>query len=61
MIFKQVNAIGYTRMSWTKALLDNQTDISIMKPSLLCAVALAETVKVNGVGRLQLLVTTWGT
>ncbi len=57
MTFKQVNAIGYTRLSETEVLLDNQANIGIMKPSLLRALALAEkTVKVNGVGGLQLKV-----
>ncbi len=57
MTFKQVNAIGYTGLSETKVLLDNQADISIIKPSLLCALVLAEkTVTVNGVGGLQLKV-----
>jgi hypothetical protein len=57
MTFKQVNAIGYTGLSETKVLLDNQADISIMKPGLLRALAPAEkTVKVNGVGGLQLQV-----
>ncbi len=57
MAFKQVNAIGYTGLSETKVLLDNQADISIMKPSLLRALVPAETtVKVNGVGRLLLQV-----
>jgi hypothetical protein len=57
MTFKQVNAIGYTGLSETGVLLDNQADISIMKPSLLRALALAEkTVKVNSVGGLQLKV-----
>ncbi len=55
MTFKQVNNIRYTGLSETKVLLDNQADISIMKPSLLHALAPAEkTVKVDGVGRLQL-------
>ena len=57
MTFKQVNAIGYTGLSETKVLLDNQADISIIKPCLLRALAPAEkTVKVNGVGGLQLTV-----
>jgi hypothetical protein len=48
---------GYTGLSETEVLLDNQADISIMKPSLLRALAPAEkTVKVNGVGGLQLKV-----
>jgi hypothetical protein len=55
MAFKQVNAIGYTVLSVTEVLLDNQADISIMKPSILRTLAPAEkTVKVNGAGRLQL-------
>ncbi len=57
MTFKQVNAIGYTGLSESEALLDNQADISIIKPSLLRALAPVEkTVKVNGVGGLQLKV-----
>ncbi len=55
MAFKQVNAIGYTGLSVTEVLLDNQADISMLKPSILRALAPAEkTVKVNGVGGLQL-------
>jgi hypothetical protein len=54
---KQVNDIGYTGLLETKVLLDNQADISIMKPSLLCVLTPADkTVKVNGIGALQLKV-----
>jgi hypothetical protein len=60
-MFKQVNTIEYTGLSETKVLLDNHADISIMKPSLLCALAPAEkTVKVNSVGGLQLQVDQMG-
>jgi hypothetical protein len=61
MTFKQVNAIGYTGISYTEVLLDNQADISIMKPGLLRAVApTKKTVKVKGVGGLQLKVDDMG-
>jgi hypothetical protein len=54
---KQVNAIGYSGFRETEVLLDNQADISIMKPGLLRAFKPAEkTVRVNGVGGLQLTV-----
>ncbi len=52
---KQVNAIGYSGFRETEVLLDNQADISIMKPGLLHAFKPAEKkVRVNGVGGLQL-------
>jgi hypothetical protein len=48
MTFKQVNTSGYIWLSETKVLLDNQANISIVKPGLLWAVALADkTVKVK--------------
>jgi hypothetical protein len=54
---KQVTAIGYSSFHETEALLDNQADISIMRPGLLCAFKPAEkTVCVNEVGSLQLMV-----
>jgi hypothetical protein len=54
---KQVNAIGCSGFRETEVLLDNQADISIMKPGLLRAFKPAEkTVRVNGVGGLQLTV-----
>jgi hypothetical protein len=42
MTFKQVNAIGYTRLLVTEVLLNNQADISIMMSSLLHALVPAE-------------------
>jgi hypothetical protein len=54
---KQVNAIGYSGFCETEVLLDNQADISIMRPGLLHAFNPAEkTIRVNGVGGLQLTV-----
>jgi hypothetical protein len=54
---KQVNAIGYSGFRETEILLDNQADISIMRPGLLRAFKPAEkTVRVNGVGSIQLTV-----
>ncbi len=54
---KEVNTIGYSGFRETEVLLDNQADISIMRPGLLHAFKPAEkTVRVNGVGGLQLTV-----
>jgi Eukaryotic translation initiation factor 3 subunit G len=53
----QVNAIGYSGFSQSEVLLDNQADISVMKPGLLRAFEdLASPVKVSGVGGIQLTV-----
>jgi hypothetical protein len=38
---KQVNAIGYSSFGDAEVLLDNQADISIMRPELLRALKLA--------------------
>ncbi len=47
---KQVNAIGYSGFQEAEVLLDNQADISIMKPGLLHAFKPAEKkVRVNRV------------
>ncbi len=52
-----MNAIGYSGFRETEVLLDNQADISIMRPGLLRAFKPAEkAVCVNGVGSLQLTV-----
>ncbi len=54
---QQVNAIGYSGSHETEVLLDNQADISIMRPGLLRAFKPAEKkVHVNRVGGLQLMV-----
>ncbi len=54
---KQVNTIGYSIFRETEVLLDNQVDISIIKPGLLRAFKPAEKkVHVNGVGGLQLTI-----
>ncbi len=54
---KQVNAIGYSGFFETEVLIDNQADISIMQPGLLCAFKPAENkVHINGVGGLQHMV-----
>jgi hypothetical protein len=54
---KQVNAIGYSGFRDTEVLLDNQADISIMRPELLRALQPTEKkIQVNGVGGLQLTV-----
>jgi hypothetical protein len=50
-----VNAIGATGFKPTEVLLDNQANISIMRPDLLSAFKEAKTeVKINGVGGVQL-------
>jgi hypothetical protein len=51
----QVNAIGATAFKPTKVLLNNQANISIMRPDLLSAFEKADTeVSINGVGGMQL-------
>jgi hypothetical protein len=51
----QVNAVSYTGFKDTKVLLDNQTNISVMKPRLLRQIEPAtEEIKINGIGGLQL-------
>jgi hypothetical protein len=51
----QVNAVGLIGFSSTEVLLNNQADISIMRPELLRHLSpLDETVGVNGVGGIQL-------
>jgi hypothetical protein len=57
----QVNVVGVERFGLTKVLLDNQADISIMKPNLLRMIEPAEKpIKVNGVGGVQLVVNETG-
>jgi hypothetical protein len=54
---KQVNAIGYSDFCETEVLLDNQAEISIMRPGLLYAFKPAEKkVNMNGLGGLQLMI-----
>jgi hypothetical protein len=54
---KQVNAIGYSSFHDMEVLLDNQADISVMRPELLRALEPTEKkIQVNGVGGLQLMV-----
>jgi hypothetical protein len=53
----QVNAIGINGFKATEVLLDNQANISIMRPELLRAFEHIETeteIRVNGVGGVQL-------
>jgi hypothetical protein len=51
----QVNAMGMSGFSSTEVLLDNQADISIMRPELLRQLRPTNgTVRVNGVGGVQL-------
>jgi hypothetical protein len=51
----QVKAVGMSGFSGTEVLLDNQADISIMRPELLQQLRpVEETVRVNGVVGVQL-------
>jgi hypothetical protein len=51
----QVNTIGAVRFKPTEVLLDNQANISIMRPDLLLVFKEVETeIKINGVGGVQL-------
>ena len=51
----QVNAVGMSGFSGMEVLLDNQADISIMRPELLRQLRPTNgTVRVNGVGGVQL-------
>jgi hypothetical protein len=51
----QVNAVGMNGFLGTEVLLDNQADISIMRPELLRQLRpIDETVRVNDVGGVQL-------
>ena len=51
----QVNAIGLSGFKSTEVLLDNQANVSIMRPELLSAFEKADTeVRINGVGGVQL-------
>ncbi len=51
----QVNATGLSGFSPTEVLLDNQADISIVRPELLRGLRDTEhTVRVNGVGGVQM-------
>jgi hypothetical protein len=51
----QVNAVGLGSFSETEVLLDNQADISIMRPSMLRELrTLKSSVQVNGVGGVQM-------
>jgi hypothetical protein len=57
----QVNAIGYKGFKNTEVLLDNQANISIMKPDLLRAFGkVEEEIKISGVGGVQLSTNTTG-
>jgi hypothetical protein len=50
-----VNAIGFKGFKSTEILLDNQADISIIRPELLWMIRpVRDGVKVNGVGGVQL-------
>jgi hypothetical protein len=51
----QINAVGFSGFKSTEVLLDNQADISIIRPELLRQVQpTSEVVRVNGVGGVQL-------
>ena len=51
----QINAVGFSGFKTTEVLLDNQADISIIRPELLRQVQpTKEIVRVNGVGGVQL-------
>jgi hypothetical protein len=50
----QVNTIGINGFSPTEVLLDNQTDVSVMKPERMVKPA-EKPIRVNGVGGVQLL------
>jgi hypothetical protein len=51
----QINAVGFSGFKSTEVLLDNQADISIIRPELLQQVQpTSEVVRVNGVGGVQL-------
>jgi hypothetical protein len=57
----QVNTVGVEGFGPTKVLLDNQADISIMKPDLLRMLEVTEKpIRVNGVGGVQLVVSETG-
>ena len=51
----QINAVGFSGFKSTEVLLDNQADISIIRPELLRQVQpTREVVRVNGMGGVQL-------
>jgi len=51
----QINAVGFSGFRSTEVLLDNQADISFIRPKLLRQVLpTSEVVRVNGVGSVQL-------
>jgi sugar (pentulose or hexulose) kinase len=51
----QINAVGFSGFRSKEVLLDNQADISIIRPELLWQVQpTSEVVRVNGVGGVQL-------
>lgn len=56
-----VNAIGGKGIGLIEVLLDNQADISIMRPELLCEIELVDReIQVSGIGSVQLIVKSAG-